>query len=172
MCVATCVIQRGPSHNVVYCVYGLISVGSHQLRSHEHCEANYLGRLEIIHFENIVGTRSSRRRISGVDSRGSTPGGGFGDTSYLNSLRIVVGTQSVLASPLHILQPWMRSGVSAIRVFSDKSTTSARGVDNRTSSSKTRQIHRIHGIGDRGSVVKTAPRNGRVYAGIYRAESN
>ena len=27
------------------------------------------------------------------------------------------------------------------------------GVDNRTSSSKTRQIHRIHGIGDRGSVA-------------------
>ena len=47
----------------------------------------------------------------------------------------------------------MRSGVSAIRVFSDKSTTSARGVDNRTSSSKTRQIHRIHGIGDCGSVA-------------------
>ena len=76
-----------------------------ELRSHEHCEANYLGRLEIIHFENIVGTRSSRRRISGVDSRSSTPGGGFGDTPYLNSLRIVVGTQSVLANPLHILQP-------------------------------------------------------------------
>ena len=75
------------------------------MRSHEHCEANYLGRLEIIHFENIVGTRSSRRRISGVDSRDSTPGGGFGDTPYLNSLRIVVGTQSVLANPLHILQP-------------------------------------------------------------------
>ena len=62
-------------------------------------------RLEIIHFENIVGTRSSRRRISGVDSCGSTPGGGFGDMTYLNSLRIVVGTQSVLANPLHILQP-------------------------------------------------------------------
>ena len=77
----------------------------HKLRSHEHCEANYLGRLEIIHFENIVGTRISRRRISGVDSRGSTPGGGFGDTPYLNSLRIVVGTQSVLANSLHILQP-------------------------------------------------------------------
>ena len=76
-----------------------------KLHSHEHCEANYLGRLEIIHLENIVGTRSSRRRISGVDSRGSTPGGGFGDTPYLNSLRIVVGTQSVLANPLHILQP-------------------------------------------------------------------
>ena len=77
----------------------------YKLRSHEHCEANYLGRLEIIHFENIVRTRSSRRRISGVDSRGSTPGGGFGDTPYLNSLRIVVGTQSVLANPLHILEP-------------------------------------------------------------------
>ena len=76
-----------------------------KLRSHEHCEVNYLGRLEIIHFENTVGTRSSRRRISGVDSRGSTPGGGFGDTPYLNSLRIVVGTQSVLANPLHIVQP-------------------------------------------------------------------
>ena len=35
----------------------------HKLRSHEHCEANYLGRLEIIHLENIVGMRSSRRRI-------------------------------------------------------------------------------------------------------------
>ena len=58
---------------------------------------NYLGRLEIIHFENIVGTRSSRRRISGVDSSGTTPGGGFGDTHYFNSLRIVVGTQSVPA---------------------------------------------------------------------------
>ena len=85
------------------------------------------------------------------------------------------------------------------------------GVDNRTSSPKTRQIHRIHGIGDRGSVAfsllnlplthqtdhpefwpvfsaivlthnyvstavlpspRCAPRNGRVYAGIYRAESN
>ena len=80
-------------------------VTCHELRSHEHCEANYLGRLEIIHFENIVGMRSSRRRISGVDSRGSTPGGGFDDTPYLNSLRIVVGTQSVLANPLHILQP-------------------------------------------------------------------
>ena len=78
---------------------------THKLRSHEHCEANYLGRLEIIHFENIVGTRSSRRRISGVDLRGSTPGGGFGDTPYLNSLRIVVGTRSVLANPLRILQP-------------------------------------------------------------------
>ena len=76
-----------------------------KLRSHEHSEANYLGRLEIIHFENIVGTRSSRRRISGVDLRGSTPGGGFGDTPYLNSLRIVVGTRSVLANPLRILQP-------------------------------------------------------------------
>ena len=61
---------------------------SNELRSHEHCEGNYLGRLEIIHFENIVGTRSSRRRISGVDSRGSTTGGGFGDTPYLNSLRM------------------------------------------------------------------------------------
>ena len=60
-----------------------------KLRSHEHCEANYLGRLKIIHLENIVGMRSSRRRISGVDSRSSTPGGGFG-TPYLNSLRIVV----------------------------------------------------------------------------------
>ena len=28
-----------------------------KLHSHEHFEANYLGRLEIIHFENIVGTR-------------------------------------------------------------------------------------------------------------------
>ena len=62
----------------------------YKLRSHEHCEANYLGRLEIIHFENIVGTRSSCRRISGVDSRSSTPGGGFGDTPYLNSLHIVL----------------------------------------------------------------------------------
>ena len=61
--------------------------------SHEHCEVNYLGRLEIIHFENIVGTRSSGRRISGVDSSGTTPGGGLGDTPYFNSLRIVVGTQ-------------------------------------------------------------------------------
>ena len=76
-----------------------------KLRSHEHCEVNYLGRLEIIHFENIVGTRSSLRRISGVDSSGTTPGGGLGDTPYFNSLRIVVGTQSVLANPLHILQP-------------------------------------------------------------------
>ena len=42
---------------------------------------NYLGRLEIIHFENIVGTRSSGRRISGVDSSGTTPGGGL-DTRY------------------------------------------------------------------------------------------
>ena len=66
---------------------------------------NYLGRLEIIHFENIVGTRSSRRRISGVDSSGTTPRGGLGDTPYFNSLRIVVGTQSVPANPLHILQP-------------------------------------------------------------------
>ena len=78
----------------------------HKLRSHEHCEANYLGRLEIIHFENIVGTRSSRWRISGVDLRSSTPGGGFGDTPYLNSLRLVVGTHTVLANPLHILQPY------------------------------------------------------------------
>ena len=77
----------------------------HKLRSHEHCEVNYLGRLEIIHLENIVGTRSSRRRISGVDSRSSTPGGGFGHTPYLNSLQIVVGTQSVPDNPLHILQP-------------------------------------------------------------------
>ena len=46
---------------------------SRELRSHEHCEANYLGRLEIIHFGNIVGTRSSRRRISRVDSCSSTP---------------------------------------------------------------------------------------------------
>ena len=66
---------------------------------------NHLGRLEIIHFENIVGTRSSLRRISGVDSSGTTPGGGLGDTPYFNSLRIVVGTQSVLANPLLILQP-------------------------------------------------------------------
>ena len=78
----------------------------HKLRSHEHCEVNYLGRLEIIHFENIVGMRSSRRRINGVDSRSSTPGGSFGDTPNLNSLRIVVGTQSVPANPLHILQPY------------------------------------------------------------------
>ena len=77
----------------------------HKLRSHEHCEANYLGRLEIIHFENIVRTRSSRRCISGVDSSGTTPGGGLGDTPYFNSLRIVVGTQSVPTNPLHILQP-------------------------------------------------------------------
>ena len=66
---------------------------------------NYLGRLEIINFENIVGTHSSQRRIGGVDSSGTTPGGGFGDTHYFNSLRIVVGTQSVPANPLHILQP-------------------------------------------------------------------
>ena len=52
-----------------------------------------------------MGTRSSRRRISGVDSHSSTPGGGFGDTPYLNSLRIVVGTQSVPANQLRILQP-------------------------------------------------------------------
>ena len=77
----------------------------HKLRSQERCEVNYLGRLEIIHFENIVGTRSSLMRISGVDSSGTTPGGGLGDTPYFNSLRIVVGTQSVLANPLHILQP-------------------------------------------------------------------
>ena len=63
------IIQRYPQINRSY---------SYKLHSHEHCEANYLGPLEIIHFENIVGTRSSRRRISGVDSRGSTPGGGFG----------------------------------------------------------------------------------------------
>ena len=75
-----------------------------KLRSHEHCEVNYLGRLEI--FENIVGTRSSRRRIDGVDSSSTTPGGGLGDTHYFNSLRIGVGTQSVPANPLHILQPY------------------------------------------------------------------
>ena len=79
---------------------------------------NYLDRLEIIHFENIVGTRSSRRRISGVDSSCTTPGGGLGDTPYLNSLRIVVGTQSVPAKPASHFTA-MRSGVSAIRVFSD-----------------------------------------------------
>ena len=87
------------------CLVVTPQANNHKLRSHEHCEVNYLGRLEIIHFENIVGTRSSRRRISGVDSSGTTPGGGLGDTHYLNSLRIVVGTQSVPANPLHILQP-------------------------------------------------------------------
>ena len=66
---------------------------------------NYLGRLEIIHFENIVGTRSSRRRISRVDSSGTTPGGGLADMPYFNSLRMAVGTQALPANPLHILQP-------------------------------------------------------------------
>ena len=47
----------------------------------------------------------------------------------------------------------MRSLVSAIRGFYDWSTASTRRVDNRTPSPKTRQIHRIHGIGDRGSVA-------------------
>ena len=33
------------------------------------------------------------------------PGGGLGDTPYLNSIRMVVGTRIVSANPLHIVQP-------------------------------------------------------------------
>ena len=65
---------------------------------------NYLGRLEIIHLKT-----SWERAVRGGELTESihvaTPGGGFGDTPNLNSLRIVVRTQSVPANPLHILQP-------------------------------------------------------------------
>ena len=65
--------------------------------------------------------------------------------------------------------------VSAIRIFFDWSTASARGVDNRTSSPKTRQIHRIHGIGDRGSVavflessINSSNGSPRILSGLLR----
>ena len=57
--------------------------------------------------------------------RSSTRGGGFGNSPYLNSLQMTVGTQAVPANPLYILQPC------------------AVGV-----SRKNRQIHRVHGTVD------------------------
>ena len=82
-----------------------------------------------------VYTGSTLRRISlgGLDS--STPGGGFGNSPYLNSLQMAVGTQAVPANPLYILQPC------------------ARGIASRTSPPKTRQIHRVHRIVDRENVA-------------------
>ena len=57
-----------------------------------------------------MGTRSSPRRISGVDSSGTTPGGGLGDTPYFNLLRIVVGTQSVSANHLLLIHDYDSAG--------------------------------------------------------------
>ena len=80
-------------------------------------------------------------RISWASLLSSTPGGGFANAHYLNSLQMAVTFY------MHA-----QCGICDKRLFRLVHIKRS-GIDNCTSPPKTRHIHRVHWIGDRGSVA-------------------